>query len=131
VGFFHFYQLARIKMSVRIKKADGDYITGADLAVEADAVADLGAATAADLTDSSGGTANTTLESRADIATAGGATPAASDVDTAVNAVLVKIRNNFADLGAMVDKLTVDAAADRAKINALLAELRQGGAIAE
>lgn len=57
------------------------------------------------LTDSSAGSANNTVEAMADIATAGDATPSAAQVDTAVNAVLAKIRNNFADVAAKVNEV--------------------------
>jgi len=53
------------------------------------------------LTDNTAGTANDTLEAMADLATSGGNTY--SDAD--VNAVLAKIRNNFADLAAKVNAL--------------------------
>jgi hypothetical protein len=53
------------------------------------------------LTDNTAGTANDTLEAMADLATAGGNTY----TDAAVNAVLAKIRNNFADLAAKVNAL--------------------------
>ena len=55
----------------------------------------------APLTDNTAGTANGTLEAMADLATSGGNTY--SDAD--VNAVLAKIRNNFADLAAKVNAL--------------------------
>ena len=58
-------------------------------------------ATLTALTDNSGGTANTTLEAMADLATDGGNTYADADV----NAVLAKIRNNFADLAAKVNEI--------------------------
>lgn len=57
------------------------------------------------LTDNSVGTANNTVEAMADIATAGGATPTAAQVDTAVNGVLAKIRNNFADVAAKINEV--------------------------
>lgn len=53
------------------------------------------------LTDNTAGTANDTLEAMADLATAGGNTY----TDAAVNAVIAKIRNNFADLAAKVNAL--------------------------
>lgn len=58
-------------------------------------------ATLTALTDNSGGTANDTLEAMADLATDGGNTYADADV----NAVLAKIRNNFADLAAKVNEI--------------------------
>ncbi len=83
---------------------------------QGDAVADQAALTAADLTDNTAGTANTTLQ-------------ALSDGSVYANDVAA-IRNNFADLAAMVDNLTVDLTAERTKMNALPAELRQAGVIA-
>jgi len=53
------------------------------------------------LTDNTAGTADDTLEAMADLETAGGNTY----TDAAVNAVLAKIRNNFADLAAKVNAL--------------------------
>lgn len=53
------------------------------------------------LTDNTVGTANNTLESIADVSTAGGNTYA----DTVVNTVLAKLRNNFADLAAKVNEV--------------------------
>lgn len=55
----------------------------------------------APITDNTTGTADGTLEAMADLATTGGNTY--SDAD--VNAVLAKIRNNFADLAAKVNAL--------------------------
>lgn len=78
--------------------------------INAAPVADAAALTAADLTDNTAGTANTTLEALAD------GTTYANDV--------AAIRNNFADLAAMCDKLTVDVTAIRTTLNALLASLR-------
>lgn len=63
------------------------------------------------LTDNSGGSANTTLTTIPDIATAGGSTPTAAQVDTAVNADLVFIRNNFADLAAVLNLMKYGAMA--------------------
>jgi len=57
--------------------------------------------TIAPLTDNTAGTANDTLEAMADLATAGGNTY----TDAEVNAVLAKIRNNFADLAAKVNAI--------------------------
>lgn len=53
------------------------------------------------LTDNTAGAANNTLEAIADLATAGGNTY----TDAAVNAKLLAIRNNFADLAAKVNAL--------------------------
>lgn len=53
------------------------------------------------LTDNTAGTADDTLEAMADLDTAGGNTY----TDAAVNAVLAKIRNNFADLAAKVNAI--------------------------
>ena len=53
------------------------------------------------LTDNTAGTANDTLEAMDDLATANGNTYADADV----NAVLAKIRNNFADLAAKVNEI--------------------------
>jgi len=55
----------------------------------------------APLTDNTAGTANDTLEAMDDLATANGNTYS----DAAVNAVLAKIRNNFADLAAKVNAI--------------------------
>lgn len=75
------------------------------------------------ITDSSGGTADDTLEAMADLATSGGNTY----TDAAVNAVLAKIRNNFADLAAQLAKqrslnalVIADIASLAAKINTLI-----------
>lgn len=67
------------------------------------------ALTAAALTDNSAGTANTTVEALAD------GTTYANDV--------AAIRNNFADLAAMVNKLTVDLTATRAEVVKLVTDL--------
>lgn len=77
----------------------------------------------ADLTDSSGGTANDTIESMADVATAGGATPTAAQVDTAVNGALVKIRNNFADVAAKISAILPAGAQSGALIGRALESL--------
>ena len=53
------------------------------------------------LTDNTAGTANDTLEAMDDLATVNGNTYADADV----NAVLAKIRNNFADLAAKVNEI--------------------------
>lgn len=65
--------------------------------------------TSAALTDNSAGTANTTLQAIPDPTD----TPATADAlrDDIVANGLPAIRNNFADLAAMVNKLTVDVAA--------------------
>ena len=75
------------------------------------------------ITDSSGGTADDTLEAMADLATVNGNTY----TDAAVNAVLAKIRNNFADLAAQLAKqrslnalVIADIASLAAKINTLI-----------
>lgn len=52
-----------------------------------------------------GATGNDTMTAVADIATAGGATPSATQVDTAVNGAIVEIENNFKDLQDKVNEL--------------------------
>jgi hypothetical protein len=75
-------------MPSRVRKSDGSYINSADLAVEADAIADIGALTSAQIT--------------------GGESPTEAEFNA----------------------LQADVATIRTKVNAILAELRQGGAIA-
>lgn len=48
---------------------------------------------------------NDTMTDVADIATAGGATPSATQVDTAVNGAIAEIEANFADLQDKVNEL--------------------------
>lgn len=69
----------------------------------------------ANLTDNSGGTANSTIEAVAAVTGVDGTASNAASL-TETNARLVSIANNFADLAA--------------KMNTLLAELRAGGVIA-
>lgn len=59
----------------------------------------------ASLTDSTAGSANDTVAAMADIACAGGSTPSATNVNTAVNTVLAVIRDNFADVIAKINAL--------------------------
>lgn len=84
-------------MSTKVRKTDGSYITGDDIAVKAAAVADLGAATV------------------------GSNIAAFTDPPSAAEMALLR---------TFVNALKADAAADRVKINDLLAKLRTGGEIA-
>jgi hypothetical protein len=68
-------------------------------------VSNIGLGAITGLTDNTAGTADNTLEAIADIATAGGATPTATQVNTAVNGALASIRNDFADLAAKVNEM--------------------------
>ena len=52
-----------------------------------------------------GATGNDTMTAVADIATAGGATPTATQVDTAVNAAIAEIEDNLKDLQDKVNEL--------------------------
>lgn len=88
------------------------------------------------LTDNGAGTADGTVQAMSDIATAGGATPTAAQVDTAVNAALLAIRNNFKEVTTTqtANRTAIVALTDAvkelaAKQNALLAQLRLNGVI--
>lgn len=95
----------------------------------------IGAVTAPTaLTDSGGGTADGTVAAMADIATAGGATPTAAQVDTAVNAVLLNIRNNFKEVTTTqtANRTAIVALTDAVKelstqINLLRTNMRSAG----
>lgn len=81
--------------------------------------------TASTLTDSSGGTANTTVQALTDPADA----PASADAlrDDLVANLIPELRNNFADLAAQVNALIVDIANAKQVLNQVVDDLQTNG----
>ena len=94
--------------SGKVVKIGGTQVLGAQAAAQAD----TGAQTQDTMTDSSGGSADTTI-----------AAVSGSGADATIN-------NNFADIAAQLAKVKTDVAALRTTLNAALAKLRTHGLIA-
>lgn len=94
--------------SGKVVKIGGTQVVGA----QQTAVADASAQTQDTVTDSTGGSADTTL-----------AAVSGSGADATIN-------NNFADIAAQLAKIKVDVAALRTTLNGALAKLRTHGLIA-
>lgn len=88
------------------------------------------------LVDNGAGTADGTIEAMAAAACAGGATPTAANVDTAVAALSLSVRNNFKEFTTtqIANRVAIIALTDAitelsARSNTMLAELKLAGLI--
>lgn len=93
-------------------------------AIPTAAVADLGAATSAELTGTLTGTVDGALANVADIALSTSDTYTDAAVNSAVNAAILDLNLQLKELQTALNEVQADAAADRAKVNDLLAKLR-------
>lgn len=122
-------------MPTRIRKDDGSYIDGDDVAVQGTAATDAASITSAALTGTLTGTANGSLVDIAAAAgaCAGGAEPSATQVDTAIATAVAPIvsgtNEQLKELQAMVNKLVVDVTAVRTAHQQLIGILEVSGAL--